>query len=404
MANYKIVSHAGAGLPLNVATTTTISGRTNVNIWSDTGSNDQKWSISSLGTKQQVKTLNNTNYMLNAYTSTWNCDVYTSNTDTYINFLPVSTGVYRLQLNSDPSKYLTAAGTSSGSNVSWAALDSTSTAQKWSITEIAVQQMVGNPSYSTSTKTFGNRTITFRYIVTNHDNITIADIGNCHLNNISGNPYGINGTFFYMSQSAAASVGYNVGETYRIAINNGIRVRAHGEINRKNVSAYGDCGTLGWYKTPVNGASYFCEDITEISDLGTTNSNIKWAIGGCNLYLNEPTLTQVEFNSRMDDQFSSSVSGTYSPRTAIFYRTGGALNDIILLTAFASSGTGVVGSSSGITPWELRQFIIDTFGNYCKGVMLDGGGSTQIAYKQNTSRICVQAEQRQVKLMIKTPM
>ena len=37
MANYKIVSHAGAGLPLNVATTTTISRRTNVNIWSDTG-------------------------------------------------------------------------------------------------------------------------------------------------------------------------------------------------------------------------------------------------------------------------------------------------------------------------------------------------------------------------------
>ena len=47
MANYKIVSHAGAGLPLNVATTTTISRRTNVNIWSDTGSNDQKWSITS---------------------------------------------------------------------------------------------------------------------------------------------------------------------------------------------------------------------------------------------------------------------------------------------------------------------------------------------------------------------
>lgn len=52
MANYKIVSHAGAGLPLNVATTTTLSGRTNVNIWSDTGSNDQKWSIASLGTNQ----------------------------------------------------------------------------------------------------------------------------------------------------------------------------------------------------------------------------------------------------------------------------------------------------------------------------------------------------------------
>lgn len=63
MANYKIVSHAGAGLPLNVATTTTISRRTNVNIWSDTGSNDQKWSITSLGTNQQVKSLNNLSYI-----------------------------------------------------------------------------------------------------------------------------------------------------------------------------------------------------------------------------------------------------------------------------------------------------------------------------------------------------
>lgn len=47
MATYKIVSHGGNGLPLNVETTSTISGRTNVNIWKDTGSNDQKWSIKS---------------------------------------------------------------------------------------------------------------------------------------------------------------------------------------------------------------------------------------------------------------------------------------------------------------------------------------------------------------------
>lgn len=33
MATYKIVSHGGNGLPLNVETTSTISGRTNVNIW-----------------------------------------------------------------------------------------------------------------------------------------------------------------------------------------------------------------------------------------------------------------------------------------------------------------------------------------------------------------------------------
>ena len=149
MANYKIVSHAGAGLPLNVATTTTISRRTNVNIWSDTGSNDQKWSITSLGTNQQVKSLNNLSYMLNANTSTWNCDVYTSNADTYINFILVSTGVYRLQLASDTTKYLTAEGTTSGSNVKWAALNNT-TAQQWKM-EMSRNVQSGNTQNLKST-------------------------------------------------------------------------------------------------------------------------------------------------------------------------------------------------------------------------------------------------------------
>jgi len=105
MATYKIVSHGGNGLPLNVETTSTISGRTNVNIWKDTGSNDQKWSINSLGTSQQVRTLNNTAYMLNAYRTNWNCDVYTSNSDTYVNFVSQGNNVYLIQLNSDKTKY-----------------------------------------------------------------------------------------------------------------------------------------------------------------------------------------------------------------------------------------------------------------------------------------------------------
>ena len=136
MANYKIVSHGGSGLPLNVYGSGTITSRRNVCIWTDTGSTDQQWAIASLVSNQQVKSLNNLNYMLNANTSTWNCDVYTSNADTYINFILVSTGVYRLQLASDTTKYLTAEGTTSGSNVKWAALNNT-TAQQWKITTVS---------------------------------------------------------------------------------------------------------------------------------------------------------------------------------------------------------------------------------------------------------------------------
>lgn len=138
MATYKITSHAGSGLPLNVATSSAITGRTNVNIWSNTDSTDQRWSIGSLSTtRQQVKSMSNTQYMLNANTATWNCDVYTSNNDTYVNFVYVSAGVYRIQLDSDKSKYLTAEGTASGSNVKWAALNSSSNAQQWKFTEVS---------------------------------------------------------------------------------------------------------------------------------------------------------------------------------------------------------------------------------------------------------------------------
>ena len=74
-----------------------------------------------------------------------------------------------------------------------------------------------------------------------------------------------------------------LGDVYRIAADNGTRVKARGEVNRLSASANGDCGTLGWFKSPINEKNYFCEDITEIYDLGTTISNIQWAIGGCNL-------------------------------------------------------------------------------------------------------------------------
>lgn len=76
-------------------------------------------------------------HMLNANTSTWNCDVYTSNSDTYVNFEKVSTGVYYIRLKSHPERYLTAGGTKSGSDVSWEKLSTTTAgkkAQQWKVT------------------------------------------------------------------------------------------------------------------------------------------------------------------------------------------------------------------------------------------------------------------------------
>lgn len=135
MATYKIVSHGGSGLPLNVYGTGTITSRRNVCIWTDTGSADQQWAIDSLGSNQTVRSMNNQSYMLNANRSgsTWNCDVYTLNADCYVNFISLGNNVYRIQLKSDTTKYLKALGTSSNSDVRWAVLDTTSNAQSWKI-------------------------------------------------------------------------------------------------------------------------------------------------------------------------------------------------------------------------------------------------------------------------------
>ena len=138
MPVYRLKSHNGTGLYLNVQTSTTISGRTNVTIYNNTARNDQEWLIDSLSSNQRVRTMNNTDYMLNAARSTWNCDVYLDNSDTKINFQALGNSVYRLQLASEPTRYLTATGTSLGSNVNWRLLSTSSSAQKWLLEYVSV--------------------------------------------------------------------------------------------------------------------------------------------------------------------------------------------------------------------------------------------------------------------------
>ena len=139
MANYYYIqSYAGTGEFLNLDTSKAITSRTNVNIWEKSCPIDQIWEIATLGTNQQVKTINNNSFMLNAKTGTWDCDVYTSNSDTYVNFVKVSTDVYYIQLVSNTSRYLTAAGSASGSEVTWKVMSSTDSgkkAQQWKVTK-----------------------------------------------------------------------------------------------------------------------------------------------------------------------------------------------------------------------------------------------------------------------------
>lgn len=153
MSIYRIRAYRGTGLFLNVYGEGPITGTRNVCIWNNTTSNDQKWSITSLENNVLVRSMNNQNYALNAKTDTWNCDVVTVNTDSYVNFRVVDKNakLYRIQLVSNTAKYLTAAGTANGSNVVWAALDTGSNAQVWKVYEEGSSVTPPTPSGSIQT-------------------------------------------------------------------------------------------------------------------------------------------------------------------------------------------------------------------------------------------------------------
>lgn len=113
MAIYKIQSFANSALALSVST----SGSGNVCLLNDTGASNQRWNISSLGTKVAVQSRQNSGY-LNADTSSSNCDI-SSTLISYVTFKKTTENVYRIQLWNNGIKYLTCDGTASGSNVSW---------------------------------------------------------------------------------------------------------------------------------------------------------------------------------------------------------------------------------------------------------------------------------------------
>lgn len=137
MANYKIVNKlSDKCLNIYGDNVTVLANNQNVTIWEDSGTNEQKWSISSPFTNTNVKSVIGEGFGLNVYrgSSLWNCDVYPisgNETDSAIN-LVASGSYYKFQLTNYPSYYLTAAGKENGANVYWAK-DTNGDDQLWSI-------------------------------------------------------------------------------------------------------------------------------------------------------------------------------------------------------------------------------------------------------------------------------
>lgn len=140
MATYKITNLA-SGLCLNIEgdNLTSLYNNQNVTVWSDSGTNEQRWVIDDLGSSTTVRSAIDESYGLNIYTTTYNCDVYpisNNANDSAVTFEWVSGKGYKIRLTNYPTLYLTAAGSTNGSNVSWA-VDKGSNYQYWTLTEVS---------------------------------------------------------------------------------------------------------------------------------------------------------------------------------------------------------------------------------------------------------------------------
>ncbi len=124
MAYYKIKSkYANKCLNIYGDNVTVLEDNHEVCLWTESDTNEQIWSISSLGSGVYVRSAIDDTFGLNVYRSgnPWDCDVYPvsgNETDAKINII-ASGNYYKLQLANYPTYYLTAGGTSNRSQVYW---------------------------------------------------------------------------------------------------------------------------------------------------------------------------------------------------------------------------------------------------------------------------------------------
>ncbi len=244
-----------------------------------------------------------------------------------------------------------------------------------------------------------NRTVYLKYLLCSQKDIVVRSISGSVKD--SGY-YGINGTFFRPGTTTLMG----------IAINDSAQVRNYGTMNRDpRISDVDDpiaCGTFFYLKNSITNSSgeRIFGGTAEIAvyenhsydGVTLTLANTQFAIGGSSLFPSETSLTQSTFNTRMANQDAPYYG--YRSRTAIVYIGGGTddLNTVLLTvhgpfdTTKSSGNNYVTTDYAGVTLWELRTLINDVFAPMIPSapdavvhaIALDGGGSTQIAYKDSS--------------------
>lgn len=181
MATYKITSKS-SNKCLNIYgdNVTVLYNNQNVCLWADSGTNEQRWSISSLGNNVNVKSVINTNFGLNVYRSgnPWNCDVFPiagNGTDAAISFI-ASGSYYKIKLTNYPTYFLTAGGSMDGSNVYWAAATNLDN-QLWKVTSPSPSDLICPLNSYTITQSFSSSHLGIDYAAARYTNVKAARAG-----------------------------------------------------------------------------------------------------------------------------------------------------------------------------------------------------------------------------------
>ncbi|MFD2115131.1 phosphodiester glycosidase family protein [Paenibacillus yanchengensis] len=221
---------------------------------------------------------------------------------------------------------------------------------------------------------------TVRTITVDAAAIKVEHVGNTSV--MDSGKYGVNGTFFAGSNLTGIAMqdGYGVntagankyakGEA-TAAIGPTVAAPCGGKVNKR--------GTLFHFSPLLNGQIHTAQKpVVDFSNYsGATRSNIKWAIGGYSLFLTNSYSSSDDYYN--DIQAVSCANNTenasrFTPkspnkRTAIGYRYDSTHGRQIVLAVFKSA-----------TAWEVRNFMKDMM-DCSIGVMLDGGGSSQMRWK-----------------------
>lgn len=173
---------------------------------------------------------------------------------------------------------------------------------------------------------------------------------------------GVNGTFF----DGSGVVG--------IAVVNGQAVRTGGlkngtpTLDRNRSTMYmTNLGAVGVVRT------------VQASNLPGGLSNIKWAIGGLGLYLNEPSMSKTTYDNNLDSEGVEGVGGVNHrrPRTMLGVNFNGYTGPEIVM-AVVRDLNSPTDDGKGITFYEGRQIML---GLGCtRGIHLDGGGSSAFRF------------------------